>query len=155
MMRERHAELASGAAGLRRERGVAYDERGSCLVECFDGIGFFHRVIAHGVGVELALDNRRSRSSFDEQVCTIVATAANAADGVTRRREEIGYEPLVVGACLNCREVVRRFECATGDGCRLPRYVGGADSGEGVGAAGGCVGGVSGDVGDVLPRLLG
>jgi len=153
--RQRHSEATSGTAGLGGERGVAYNVRGGCLVEGLCGVHLFYRVVAHRVGVELALDDRRACRRFGKEIGSVIATAADADGGDVGGGEDIGHEPLVVRTGLDRGEVAALFEGLAFGAAVLPRLVGGADSGDGLGAAARQFCRVKCRVGGELPRLLG
>lgn len=155
VMGERHAELAGGATGLGRVVGIGDDERGGCLVECFCRVGLFHRVVADGVRVELALDDRRAGGRFRKEIGTAVAGAANADGGDSGGGEDASHEPLVVGASANCREVALLFKGATGGRGTLLGGEGGAETRCRFGAAARRFCRVKCRVRVELPRLLG
>lgn len=58
------------------------------------------------MGIELALNDLRAGRGGDEEIGIVVARTADAADGVTRRRKDVGDEPLVVHAGVDGGEIV-------------------------------------------------
>jgi len=108
---ERHAEAAGGSAGLGCVGGVGDDIGGGGLVEGLGGVGLLDGVIADGVGVELALDDRRSHSSLGEEISPVVAGAADADGGDVGGGEEVGG-PILRGEARSCEKQERSRRAA-------------------------------------------
>jgi len=155
MTRQRHTELAGGSAGLGRVRNITHNVGGGGFVEGFGGVGFFYRVVADWVGVELALDHGGAAGGFGEEIGTVVARAADADGGDVGGGEEVSDESLVVRAGLDRGEVVGGFEGLAFGAALLPRFVGGTEAGGGFGAAARFFCRVLGGGCRELPRLLG
>ena len=120
MIRQRHAEAAGGAAGLGRVGGVGDDIGGGGLVEGLGRVSLLDGVVADGVGVELALDDRLAGGDFGKEIGSVVARAADADGGDVSGGEEIGDETLVVRAGSDRDEVVDGFEGGADSAAVLP-----------------------------------
>jgi len=81
VIRQRHAEAASGAAGLGRIGRVGDDVGGGGFVEGLGRVGLLDGVVADGVGVELALDDDGAGGGFGKEISPVVAGAADADGG--------------------------------------------------------------------------
>ena len=140
---------------MARVGGVGADERGGGFVERFRGVGLFHRVIADGVRIELALDDCCAGWRFSKKIGPTVARAANANGGDSGGGEDVADEPLIIGAGTNRREIAAFFNGAASGGGLLLRGECGAEMRRRFGATPCRFCRVNRRVRRELPRLLG